>query len=244
MEYLKVHGWENHQSLRSDVKGPGPYIKVYRTLIRHHRWLMLTDAQRGHLLAIWILAADKWGKIPNSPRLVQKATGLDEEPDLELFISLGILESVNDPCTDRDRPVNDPCPQGKYKARQIQGNTTPPTPPRGAGKSAPKKEDANKILEHLNETTGRRFRDTTNIEARLKGGASVEDCIAVIDYLWAEWGGKPEMVDFVDVITPFRKTKFRGYLDKARAGPARRAAAADKNEAVFNKFREESRHGS
>ena len=43
------------------------------------------------------------------------------------------------------------------------------------------RENSLSVLSYLNETTGKRFRDASFIEARLKAGAKVEECRRIID---------------------------------------------------------------
>ena len=56
--------------------------------MRNPEWVALTDAQRGHLVAIWLLAADHDGVIPASPAIIRKLCYLDDGPDLKLLIDL------------------------------------------------------------------------------------------------------------------------------------------------------------
>jgi len=60
--------------------------------MRDPEWISLSDAQRGQLVAMWLLAADRNGVIPASPKLIQKLCYLESEPDLQAFISLGFIE--------------------------------------------------------------------------------------------------------------------------------------------------------
>lgn len=91
MSDLYVHDWNLHQSYRSD-RGQPPWIKVHRALVRSHKWLMLSDAERGQLVAIWILAADREGLVRNDAKLLQKICHMDSEPDLGRFLELGFLD--------------------------------------------------------------------------------------------------------------------------------------------------------
>ena len=54
----KCKEWEKWQSYRSD-RGQPPWIKIHRRIMRNHDWADMTDAQRGQLVSIWLLAADK-----------------------------------------------------------------------------------------------------------------------------------------------------------------------------------------
>src|SRR5690606_6746155 len=59
-------------------------------------WVSLTDAQRGQLVAIWLLAADHDGVIPASPEIIKKLCFMDSEPDLQVFIDHGFIEAPPD----------------------------------------------------------------------------------------------------------------------------------------------------
>ena len=91
MRTLTVTNWERWQSYRSD-RGQPPWIKVHRTVLRNPEWTMLTDAQRGQLVQIWILAADKGGviEVPDSVNIVafiQSVCCMKSEPDLQALVS-------------------------------------------------------------------------------------------------------------------------------------------------------------
>ena len=89
--YLKIRNWPRWQSYRSD-RGQPPWIKLHRSLMRNPEWVSLTDAQRGQLIALWLLAADRDGVILASPCLLKKLCFMDTEPDIELFTSLNFIE--------------------------------------------------------------------------------------------------------------------------------------------------------
>ena len=88
---VRIHNWDKWQSYRRD-RGQPPWIKVHRLLMRDPNWIALSDAQRGQLVAIWLLAADHDGVIPASPALVQKICYMDSEPDFQVLVSLGFIE--------------------------------------------------------------------------------------------------------------------------------------------------------
>ncbi len=84
---------------------------------------------------------------------------------------------------------------------------TPPSPLKG---------DARVILEFLNEKTGKSFRTTsTNLDfiaARLRSGASVQDCKSLIARKVREWSPDPKMAMYLRPATLFNATKFEQYL--------------------------------
>lgn len=89
---LRIRNWDKWQSYRGDRNQP-PWIKLHRCLAKNVEWAMLTDAQRGQLVCIWILAADSNGQVPASPGAIKKLAGLESEPDIELLQRLGFIEA-------------------------------------------------------------------------------------------------------------------------------------------------------
>ena len=114
--YLKVSSWDKWQSYRKD-RGQPPWIKLHRALLRNPEWISLTDAQRGQLVSIWILAADKDGKIPDSPEIIQRVCCLSKKPDLELLISLGFI------CTRRQPDANMTPTRRQHDASETETET-------------------------------------------------------------------------------------------------------------------------
>lgn len=89
--YLRIANWSRWQSYRKD-RGQPPWIKLHRCVMRNPEWVSLSDAQRGQLVVIWLLAADHDGAIPASSSTIRKLCHMDADPDLELFASLGFIE--------------------------------------------------------------------------------------------------------------------------------------------------------
>jgi uncharacterized phage protein (TIGR02220 family) len=78
------------------------------------------------------------------------------------------------------------------------------------------RHDAETILSFLNAKAGRTFRATpsnlTLIEARLKAGASLEDCRGVIVRKVRAWAADPKMALYLRPATLFNATKFDQYV--------------------------------
>ena len=87
---IKIRNWKKWQSYRGD-RGQPPWIKVHRALMRDPNWVTLSDALRGQLVALWLLAADRNGVIPASPELIKKLCFMDAEPDLNVLAEKGFL---------------------------------------------------------------------------------------------------------------------------------------------------------
>ena len=87
---MKINKWDTWQTFRKD-RGTPPWIKVHRNLLTNIEWVSLSDAEKGQLVSMWILAADKNGIIPDDPKVIQRMAMLDKQPNLNKFIDLGFL---------------------------------------------------------------------------------------------------------------------------------------------------------
>jgi len=106
LQYLKISNWEKWQTYRAD-RGRPPWIKIHRCLMSNPEWVQLTDSQRGRLVLLWILAAERDGEIPSDPKLLRKICFMDKEPELQLFIKFGFIEDdANVTSTWRQDDVN------------------------------------------------------------------------------------------------------------------------------------------
>lgn len=135
MRYLKIRNWDKWQTYRKD-RGRPPWIKVHRRLMQDPNWVELTDAQRGQLVVMWMLAADRDGVIPASPATLRKLGGMDSDPDISVFVRSGFIEPIESKEINSDdqvvvtltpswRHVDPPDTDADADAE------SPPTPPRG-----------------------------------------------------------------------------------------------------------------
>lgn len=92
MDYIKIRNWDKWQTYRSD-RGQPPWIKIHRRVMRNPEWVSLSDAERGQLVSIWILAADHDGIVPASPEVIQKLCFMTKPPNLNKFTDLGFIEN-------------------------------------------------------------------------------------------------------------------------------------------------------
>lgn len=84
--------------------------------------------------------------------------------------------------------------------------------------------DAITVLTYFNEVCSSKYKSSTkshieNINARLSEGHSVEDCKAVIDFKFNEWGSDQRMAGYLRPQTIFSTGKFQGYLMAANTKP-------------------------
>jgi hypothetical protein len=91
---IKIRNWDRWQSYRND-RGQPPWIKLWRGLLRNPDFLLLTDAQRGQLMCLWILAADHNGVINMTADEIVRVCGMSSALDLNVlkdrrFIEFGV----------------------------------------------------------------------------------------------------------------------------------------------------------
>ncbi|WPH64073.1 conserved phage C-terminal domain-containing protein [Vibrio phage vB_VpP_1] len=99
--------------------------------------------------------------------------------------------------------------------------------------------DAVVVLEYLNKVTGQKFKPSTKshistINARLKDGATVEDCKAVIDFKFSQWKGT-ERIQYMRPGTLFIPKNFDGYLLAAKSGVSAKSRSVNTIGTDFSK---------
>ena len=126
MEYLKIKNWDKWQTYRND-RGQPPWIKIHRRIRMNPEWVELSDCERGQLVAIWLLAADKEGAIPASSEMIKKLCFMQNPPDLNKFTDLGFIEDGrrrNDAGTTPERLPNDVPKAEKNRIDKTLAQTT------------------------------------------------------------------------------------------------------------------------
>lgn len=88
---MRIKNWDKWQSYRKD-RGQPPWIKLHRALMRDPNWVSLTDSQRGQLVSMWMLAADRDGEIPDDTKVLKKLCFMESDPDLKVFEGHGFLQ--------------------------------------------------------------------------------------------------------------------------------------------------------
>ena len=123
MARVKIANWETWQTYRAD-RGQPPWIKLHRKVLRNPDWISLTDAQRGQLVTLWMLAADNNGVIetpsgagfcedvPNVAKYLSELGHMKPETcHLQVLIDHGFIEKwrqrgVNVASSRRQRATN------------------------------------------------------------------------------------------------------------------------------------------
>lgn len=87
-EFLSVKDYARHQHYRD--RSP-IWIKLYNAVMDDAEFIALTDAERGQLMLIWLLASRRANKIPNDASAVKRAIQASGRVNLEHFIAIGFL---------------------------------------------------------------------------------------------------------------------------------------------------------
>jgi hypothetical protein len=171
MKYFRVRNWERWQTFRND-RGPPPWIKVYRDLLHDPEWISLTDAQRGQLVSIWLVASRKQGVCRLDARWIQQQAGMIRPPDLQFFADHGFIEILD------THPVTD-CPQddrteGRGRGEEIREEGETPvdkslslSPPRRSNGHDTRAFDV--VKAHVKELIGKLKTQDANELFRLGG---------------------------------------------------------------------------
>lgn len=210
MDKLKIRNWDKWQSYRSD-RGQPPWIKIHREVMRNPDWVALTDAQRGQLVSIWLLAADHNGVIPASPEIIMKLCYMEKLPNLKLFMDYGFIEhDANTTPTRRQHDQPDTEAETETETDIMSGK--PDATPKVNGY----KQDAIKLLNVLNNLKGSKYRPVdTNLDpiiSRLKSGIHVDHLHKMIGHKVRQWKNDDKMKDYLRPSTLFNKTKCEQYI--------------------------------
>ena len=204
--YLKVKRWEDFQHYKD--RNP-PWIKLHRTLLDDYEFSRLQDASKAHLMLIWLFASQKDGCIPDDPAFLKRKLGLEKEPNLKLFVDHGLLipEQVASTAIAESKR-NAPLEETEKRREETEK----------------RREDAAQLIEFLNTKATRNYEAKgSNLEfvvARLKEGATVDDCRAVIAKKCREWSTDEKMSVYLRPATLFNREKFASYRGELAAETA------------------------
>jgi len=184
----------------------------------------LTDAQRGQLVAIWVLAADKDGVIPASRAMVKKLCYMDTEPDLQMFMDIGFIEHDAEVASTRrhgDRPEAEA--EAETEADIMSSS------PRAANLDDVVESQVTEVIENFKTVTGKDRVSTKSpanrkhVRARIKEGASVDDLKSVANLKTRQVQSGDFKDQYLRIETLYNETKCQSYLaelDAIRAGTA------------------------
>ena len=88
-QYFSISNWQEFQHYKD--RNP-PWIKLHNQLLDNYEFECLSDATKGHLLCIWMLASRTNNKIVYDQSWVKRKIGANSNVDLKSLISAGFIE--------------------------------------------------------------------------------------------------------------------------------------------------------
>lgn len=144
-EFLSVKDYQKHQHYRD--RHP-VWIKLYNAVMDDPEFIGLSDAERGQLMLIWLLASRRGNKIPNDARAVRRAIQASGPVHLERFIAVGFLVPYQSASGDAskslaeasgERTASEPTRASKPLA-ELEQSASPHARPRARGEGETERE--------------------------------------------------------------------------------------------------------
>lgn len=219
MKY-RVKNWRQFQHYKD--RNP-PWIKLHFALLSSADWVALNDASRVLAIACMLVASRNDGEIDGSEAglvYLRRVAYLSAKPNLSPLIECGFLESASKPLALAQadaRPETETEDLNQKEKSNVGLAPDAPPPLKLNGHTT----QAREVLAFLNEKTGRDYQPVSanldRIAARLKEGASVEDCRAVIAKKCREWATDDRMSQYLRPATLFNAEKFAQYRGELNA---------------------------
>jgi len=214
MRYFRIKNWEKFQHYSE--RNP-PWIKLYNNLLDSYEFSQLSDASKGHLVAIWLLASRSKNKLPWDEKWLATKISASSKINLTQLLQFGFIEEIQAlPSTESDASntlAN--CEQNACLETETEreGEKTLSGKP---DEKTQLKQNAREILSFLNTKTGRLYRPVEAnlglIESRLKDGIGFQDLKSLVAKKCREWLPDEKMSAYLRPATLFNKTKCEQYV--------------------------------
>lgn len=130
--FIAVKDFERFQHYKGRTP---PWIKLYNALLDDYRFVQLSDAARGQLILIWLVASRHHNRIPNDREYIARAIHAKSKLQLDVLIEAGWLAVVTDapaPLAERKQNASKAlatCPQSAIpeveEEKEVETETTP-----------------------------------------------------------------------------------------------------------------------
>jgi len=215
VQFIRVRNWEKFQHYKDRS---APWIKLYRDMMDSELWVMGTDASKLLATCTMLLAVRTDNKIPLDLAYIRRVCHLEIDPDFSDLLKYEFIEIIDETgeCKQDASDVLAMCTSEKRREEERREDSMSgkpdPVPHKGINGFKPQ---AIEVLNFLNTKTGRNYQPVEAnlklIAARLKEGASVQDCRSVIAKKAREWGSDAKMEPYLRPATLFNATKFAQY---------------------------------
>jgi hypothetical protein len=91
--YLAVKNWDKFQHYKQ--RNP-PWIRLHRTLLRDHKFNLLTEVEQWMLVRMWLLASETDNHMAYDEKWVRRAINSTRKVPLDKFVEMGFLEEVGE----------------------------------------------------------------------------------------------------------------------------------------------------
>lgn len=221
---LPASSLPNDDKLLAEYAGYGVGIKLWLKIKPEvmRRWVLCSDGRWYHPI-VAELALKAWALRLRDREKQRRWRDRNQSKDGDITPRVTVASPAKQPVChagegegqDRDRTVTSkeepPAMSGKPDDAPLNGT----------------KSKALEVLEFLNAKTGRNYQaveaNTKLITARLREGATVDDCRAVIAKKFRDWSGDDKMREFLRPATLFNATKFAQYRGEVGDGGQRPA---------------------
>lgn len=217
----RIKNWREFQHYKD--RNP-PWIKLHWSILASEDWVSGDDRTRVLAIACLLLASRTDGEIDLSERgirYIQRVAYLNSRPDFKPLIDSGFLELQADASGAQAefRPETETETEEEREEEKRVTDVTLVEQRDETSRDSTTRIPVKRIIDHLNEVAGTRFRHNTeatrrHVQARFREGFTLADFIAVIDHKARDWGGDPEMTKYLRPQTLFG-TKFESYLQES-----------------------------
>jgi len=206
----RVKGWHKFQHFK-DRKPP--WVKLYRDLLDDLEWHELDPVAAKALVSLWLIASEDNGQLPANKILAFRLRVTEKAMESIISKLDHWLEQVDiNPISERYQ--DDPLETEGETEKETETETTLS----GKPDVVPKvdfKETAKRVIDFLNAKTGKNFQHASaNVDlivARLKDGATEQDCKSVIARKCRDWLTDDKMREYLRPATLFNREKFAQY---------------------------------
>ena len=206
-----VKGWHKFQHFK-DRKPP--WVKLYRDLLDDMDWHELDPVAAKALVSLWLIASENNGQLPDNKILAFRLRVTEKAMESIVSKLDHWLEQV-DINAISERYQDDPLETEGETEKETETETTLSGNPDVSPPKVFHKETAIRVIDFLNAKTGKNFQHASaNVDlivARLKDGATEQDCKSVIARKVRDWKDDDKMREYLRPATLFNREKFAQY---------------------------------
>jgi hypothetical protein len=89
LKFFRIRNWEKYQHYKDRFP---PWIKLHRGILREHKYFILTEIERCHLVGLFLVAAETGNKIPNDQQWLRVQLSTSKPVNLDRLVDTEWLE--------------------------------------------------------------------------------------------------------------------------------------------------------